>query len=236
MDDSDDRDSDDSFQQRKVDWANDHQAEDHVLMLQVACRDQTESSHLYTLRWAATDDLVFSTNRKLRRKVNERRQVHIRSIWKRFQPIPQPNFQLLAQFKQCKFIEDLIKHSMAKTKGDLAKRKGSRPGRSVDMDADPDDSVIGSVGHGEDNEDQGQMVVGAKKVDQNQDRYITKIRGKYATLQGKLVVELKIGKNSMINAIVAVNPGGRLSDDGLSRKNTLMIFFKLDDPGDASKV
>ena len=217
-------DSDDSFQQRKVDWAIAHPAEDHILMLQVAYRDKIDSSHLYTLRWVATDDLVFSTNC---RKVNDCRQIYIRSIWKRFQPIPQPNLQLLAKFKQCKFTEDLTKHavSMAKTKGDSSKRKakagGSRLGRSVDMDAD--DSVIGFVGHGEDNEDQGQMVAGAKKIDQNQDRSITNIRGKYATFQGKLVVELKIGNNPMINAIVAVNPGGRLSDDGLSRKNTIMI-------------
>ena len=89
-----------------VQWAKDHPAEDHLLQLQVACKQDVGSRGIYTVEYAS-GGLVFDDS-ATRSKVNQRRQIHARSFWKRGQEPPRPNFRHLAEFKECAFIDALL--------------------------------------------------------------------------------------------------------------------------------
>lgn len=233
--------------ERRLKWAEAHPAEDHILLLQVACRGKVPIKSLYELKYDATDEFVFPES--TRKKFNERRQIHIRSIWERGQRPPAPNLQHLAKFKACKLISDILAHARTEEYIDepkMASQASASRKRGKSKTPPRDRRLEGRsplrLTHGDDDDEESlddsyhnppSVTASATKSEKEKLVQYLPVGNK---INGKRVVRLNRGSNTDLDMIVGVNSAGRTSDNGMKKHMTLFFIEQIMNPNDRFHV
>lgn len=163
--------------------------------------------------------------------------------------MPKANLRLLAKFETCDFIHALIEHTnrpeynMPRTQ--MTSRRSNRLKKAVE-----EESVDGSYTNEIQEESWARMDMVAKTPPAKSAGKFPKAGGKFmlpkvgeyikGTYRGQHVMrkvrQLVLGPNPDLNMVVALNTGGRVSDDAKSRKPTLMMLEILNCKADADLV
>ena len=217
----------------RIEWAVAYPALDHVLQLHAIAKDTIDYRGIFSLIWHETKQPVVSPvmgHSLSRKKINQRRFIHIRSFWERGKPPPSPDLTLLCEFAPCDFIDALVKfdytsHNIAPEDTSAMPRAKKLTNDTQDEDWNSvEDSVYNPSGSSKGAKEAGvQLIKKASTVNQR-------------NADGLPIIPLKRGSNPAFNMVVGVNTKGRTSDDGKKSHWSLFIIQRLLHPGDKDKV